>query len=365
MNVTLICIAAGTLVGILQLALGIAIGMWIRRASRVSGPAGEDEQRLRDLLAHLGELTSGITQDVQGHQERISHINDRLTESRPAGSTSLTELVVGVVGEVLRANSELQHRLSWAEVQLRQQSEEIADHLSQALTDELTRLPNRRALDEQLRRRLAGYARQGVPFSLMLIDIDYFKKVNDTYGHIAGDRVLCTVADVLRGALRKPDCVARYGGEEFAAILPCTALSEAVIAARHARTAVETATTHFEGHPISVTASVGLTCVQNGDDLLAILRRADDALYASKSGGRNCGHLHDGATCVRIGCGFAGREAEATLADSALHDRKMLRASGSPPALSPELSTACAELRDFAVSHEPAGRQVQGPAVPT
>jgi diguanylate cyclase len=374
MNTTALYIVAGTLLGVAQLAFGVAIGLWIRRPGRASGDACQlDEQRAREFLGRLETLTSGLNRDVQGHQAQLSKINHRLNaaphlqaksqrESRKDGKdqpTSLTELVVGVVGEVLRANQQLQERLSSAETQLQQQSAEIASHLSRSLTDDLTGLPNRRAFDDQLRQRLEGYARYAVPFSLLLIDIDYFKKVNDTHGHVAGDRVLSSIATVLRGAMRKPDIVARYGGEEFAAILPYTSLEDAVHAACHARLAVEGATTLFEGVSIRVTASVGLSSIQDGDDWTAILKRADDALYASKSGGRNCGHLHDGVKCVRIisDSTFTSdnrpREKDEPIPAAAAttegpRARLSLPVDHWSAPLSPELEAACADLRGIA-----------------
>jgi diguanylate cyclase len=254
-----------------------------------------------------------------------------------------------VVGEVLRANGQLQQKLSLAEAQLQEQSAAIASHLNQAMTDELTDLPNRRAFDDQLRRRLEGHKKHNVPFSIMLIDIDFFKKVNDTYGHVAGDRVLCDIADVLRAAMRKHDLIARYGGEEFAALLPCTSLEDAVHGARCARQTVEAATARFEGLTIRVTASVGLTAVRPGDDVTAIVRRADDALYASKSGGRNCGHLHDGVACIRIpSAADAGGEVPAQ--DAPTKPDTVFDA-WAVPGLSPELATACADLRGCADPH--------------
>jgi len=346
--VTVLYIAAGTLLGLAQLGLGILLGLWIRRSGRLADGGQVDERRARELLAHLSTLASGLSQDVQGHQNEITRLSARLTAPRQGNHTPLTDLVVGVVGEVLRANGHLQRKLSLAESQLQEQSAAIASHLNQAMTDELTGLPNRRAFDDQLRRRLEGHTQHNVPFSILLIDVDYFKRVNDTYGHVAGDRVLCDIAEVLRRAMRKHDLIARYGGEEFAALLPCTSLEDAMYAARYARLAVEAATSRMDGATIRVTASVGLAAAQHGDDLTTIIRRADDALYASKSGGRNCGHFHDGAACIRIpSAADMSERAEAGLADAA-DESESGEAAWPVPRLSPELATACADLRDCA-----------------
>jgi diguanylate cyclase len=351
MSTTALYISAGTLLGLVQLAIGVVIGLWLRRGGRAGETCGQlDEKRARELIGQLTGLTSGLSQDVQGHQAHIAQINDRLAATGSAPTSSLSEIVVGVVSEVLRANGDLQRRLSSAEAQLQQQSRDLASYLTRALTDELTGLPNRRAFDDQLRQRLDGYNRHQVPFSLMLVDVDYFKSVNDSHGHVAGDRVLGTIAQALRAAMRKHDVVARYGGEEFAVLLPYTSLDGAAHAARHARSAVQAAVTIFEGATIGVTASVGLSTAREHDNTTTIVKRADDALYASKSGGRNCGHAHNGVTCVRIledtsECDFGEK----------IEGRARRRAGASFKAVqsvSPELASACAELRDWAAQDD-------------
>lgn len=355
MSTTALYVFAGTLLGLTQFALGTAFGFWIRRYRADRNCPQLDRQRAEELLNRLTGLASGLTQDVRGHQAHIAEINDRLTASGAAAPSTLTDIVVGVVSEVLKANRDLQQRLSSAEAQLQQQSQDLASYLTRALTDELTGLPNRRAFDDQLRQRLEGYFRHLVPFSLMLVDIDYFKGVNDSHGHVAGDRVLCTIAQSLRAAMRKHDIVARYGGEEFAVLLPYTSLEGAAHAARHARSSVQAAVTVFDGATIQVTASVGLSTARERDNSTTIIKRADDALYASKSSGRNCGHVHNGAACVRIlDCeeGGAERAAESRFTVSGTASDTFSESAGawfhSPTTISPELAAACAELRDCA-----------------
>ena len=121
----------------------------------------------------------------------------------------------------------------------------------------------------------------------MMIDIDFFKKVNDTYGHASGDEVLRTVASVIKAQLRESDIPARYGGEEFAVLLPYTHIDEAKIVGERLRKAVEETTVQLDDLTINVTISMGLaefTQEETGEELFA---RADKALYEAKDGGRN------------------------------------------------------------------------------
>ena len=164
-----------------------------------------------------------------------------------------------------------------------------------ATTDLLTALRTRRYLDGHLVREIAAARRSGRPLGLLMIDVDHFKRVNDTYGHDAGDRALAQVGAVLRNCLRPGDVVARYGGEEFAALLPGVDPRGVLELAERVRLAVGTASiTAAEGMPLLVTVSVGAACVPDhaleaGD----LVRAADRALYAAKHAGRNRTCLSD------------------------------------------------------------------------
>ena len=160
----------------------------------------------------------------------------------------------------------------------------LLEHLqASALTDGLTGVANRRAFDAALDRELAIAARSGEPLTVVIIDLDHFKSLNDTYGHLAGDDVLRAVGAALRSSIRQGDIVARYGGEEFALVLPGTEAGDAVGIAQRVRDALS----RIDG-PRAVTASLGIACRPHaglsGGELLAA---ADTALYASKEGGRD------------------------------------------------------------------------------
>lgn len=159
--------------------------------------------------------------------------------------------------------------------------------LQYATLDALTNLNNRRQFETRLKQEIAITKRQNNPLCAMMIDIDFFKKVNDTYGHASGDEVLRTVASVIKAQLRESDIPARYGGEEFAVLLPYTHIDEAKIVGERLRKAVEETTVQLDDLTINVTISMGLaefTQEETGEELFA---HADKALYEAKEGGRN------------------------------------------------------------------------------
>ena len=164
--------------------------------------------------------------------------------------------------------------------------------LQYATLDALTNLNNRRQFETRLGQEISITKRQGNPLCAMMIDIDFFKKVNDTYGHAAGDEVLRTVAQIIKQTLRESDIPARYGGEEFAILLPFTHLDEAKIVGERLRNAVENAkiTINQETEDekvINVTISVGIAEFDNIESGEILFERADKALYEAKSNGRN------------------------------------------------------------------------------
>ena len=161
-------------------------------------------------------------------------------------------------------------------------------HKRLAARDGLTQLYNRRAFDERLAKARAREERQGGRFAVLLLDIDHFKKLNDTFGHPAGDAAIKHTARVLEEHLRQGDEAARYGGEEFAVILPGADAAGAVPLAERVRAAIERSQVVFEGARLAVTVSIGVSAwPDDGRELDALLAAADRALYAAKQEGRN------------------------------------------------------------------------------
>jgi len=157
-----------------------------------------------------------------------------------------------------------------------------------ASTDSLTRIYNRRVFREWCEREFALSLRTGNPFSLVIMDLDHFKRVNDRYGHRGGDEVLLAVVQIMQSSIRSIDTLGRWGGEEFVALLPGTGMEEALIVAQRVRRNVEGLALEIDQASVSVTVSLGLASLRDGEDTLdAMFLRADQALYQAKASGRN------------------------------------------------------------------------------
>ena len=157
-----------------------------------------------------------------------------------------------------------------------------------AITDDLTGIFNRRYFLDVAEREIARALRFGKPFASILLDIDGFKKINDSHGHGAGDVVLSTLASTCQRHCRKIDTFARYGGDEFCFLLPECTREEAQTFAERIRSAIEQIRVEYEGHSIPVTASLGVQSFAGSEDSLdRLLIRTDNAMYAAKQAGKN------------------------------------------------------------------------------
>ncbi len=165
----------------------------------------------------------------------------------------------------------------------------LEDARHSASTDLLTGLMNRRAVLEQMTREGNRSQLYGLPMTILILDIDLFKRINDQYGHFAGDRVIQTVAHTAARALRQCDYIARWGGEEFLIALPCTDTTGALATGERVRRAVEDAVTlTADGTPLRVTVSVGAASSDTPWMFEELARAADSALFDAKARGRNC-----------------------------------------------------------------------------
>jgi diguanylate cyclase (GGDEF)-like protein len=250
---------------------------------------------------HLGDGSVLATAHNERRTLLVSHLDDAvdpwLTALMPdARNVAIVPLVADAVVGVLvaetgqRSGSRIERRIvatteryaSHAAMAMRNAN--LLEKMQQmAVTDGLTELANRRSFDRSLDRELTRAARTDGRLSVVLLDIDHFKALNDTYGHVVGDQVLRQIAQALRDCGREYDTVARYGGEEFAAVLPGCSSALALQVADRLRRAVEEAPTD-----VPVTASAGVaTFPYDGIDANTLLEAADQALYAGKRSGRN------------------------------------------------------------------------------
>jgi len=156
-----------------------------------------------------------------------------------------------------------------------------------AYQDQLTMLPNRRYLDQQIELNIDEFNKIGTSFSVAMIDVDYFKQFNDTYGHDIGDEVLRMLSKVFKVAVRGSDFVGRWGGEEFIAVLKNVTEEQLDVITERIRMLVEKSSLRLHKPPLKVTISIGATCYKQGETIEDLFKRSDELLYTSKEKGRN------------------------------------------------------------------------------
>jgi len=181
----------------------------------------------------------------------------------------------------------LTNRISDMEQETQTLREQVTKEHNSAVRDALTKIPNRLAYEERIDSEIERSRRYKSSMAFIIWDIDHFKGINDHYGHIAGDKVLAVIAEVLRKNLRAADFIARYGGEEFVVIMPETEIDEAEKGCEKIRLAIENCNFHYRDTSVPITASCGYTTFTDGDNKESLFDRADKALYKAKKSGRN------------------------------------------------------------------------------
>jgi diguanylate cyclase len=250
--------------------------------------AGVAIQALIDQLASiLGAHDTGTTR----YGEVLEAVRDRLDPALgPDHLTAILGLIAGETRKMMDHNRILQSQLSTSGEQLAEMRRNLDDVRREAVTDGLTGLRNRKHFDGEVRRAAADAMEIGEPLSLMMVDIDHFKRFNDTWGHATGDTVLALVARTLGDCVGEREIACRYGGEEFAIIAPGLTLDRAAALGERIRAAVSSRQVFNRSRNLSlgqVTLSVGISEFDPGEPLASWIQRADDALYAAKREGRN------------------------------------------------------------------------------
>jgi diguanylate cyclase len=245
-------------------------------------------QRLMSSVAHSA-LQTGDRAGTFGAQ--LSGLTEALASSDVAQlAPRLSEVLAGTT-QMKTSVEALQQKFSVSQQEIERLRVDLERARGEALLDPLTGLLNRKGFDEQLQLLLAQPAGAGKTHGLVMLDIDKFKAVNDTHGHLVGDRVIQGVGEILRSTVtRGGQSVARYGGEEFAILMPQASMDECVELAElvRARTrAMKIRNRKTQEVLLTVTISGGVTGVQRGDDAASLISRADAALYASKHAGRD------------------------------------------------------------------------------
>ncbi len=248
------------------------------------------------------ELCHALRETEEGRRMHIllmsdEHGEEQLTRAYEVGADGYAPSTISAKAlrtRLFAAQRLVQLQNAWEKdrAQLRQIAAELAVAnrrlANAALTDLLTGLPNRRSAMDQLQQAWSAASRSEQPLSVMVIDVDHFKHINDTYGHAAGDIVLREAAEVLRQSARRGDSVCRIGGEEFLVICPNTDLKAAVLSAERLRTTIAARNIAIGDATRNITISIGVAMRhENTADIDALVNLADQALYAAKQGGRN------------------------------------------------------------------------------
>ncbi len=296
---------------LLQETLHVQQTLAVQRARETENFLLALSQRLVDVYRFLAGEQDRRTKAAEEVGSFDSHVRDEINELRTQvqAASNLPDLkhtielrVQGILQLVDRYRiqtessgrslhtevQELEARLKRMEKESARLREMVRNEHKRALLDALTGVANRQALQDRSRQEYQRWKRYGNPLSLIMVDVDFFKKINDRFGHLAGDKVLVKVAQTLNGQLRQTDFMARYGGEEFAILLPQTQREEAMQVAEKLRQHVQDAPFHFSGEPVKVTCSMGVAELREGDSWEQAVDRADQCLLRAKQEGRNC-----------------------------------------------------------------------------
>ncbi|MCA9141715.1 MAG: GGDEF domain-containing protein [Planctomycetaceae bacterium] len=267
---------------------GFLVGK-LRRNRSADGKAAErDMQRAKAIIEEFEVIAAKLQQAVQQHQQQVVQFKDRVNAASQGRRNADWDDFSIEAERILKPTLALADQVARAYDQIKQQSNVLVN-LQESRIDALTGVGNRRMFDQSLENHRALFNRYGKHFSLVIIDLDHFKQINDTYGHIHGDRALATVGSLLRELARETDVVARYGGEEFVILMPETPLAGACLFCDRIRREID--------KKLDLTASIGVASTEDytiADDLV---NAADQALYQAKESGRNQVHLSDSQGC--------------------------------------------------------------------
>ena len=249
------------------------------------------QTELQNLVANLSESTTKTDEEVGRFDQSLKRYNNQLEGQ--VDSAALQRIADGMLTDsrAMRAStSSLKARLEVSKAEIDSLRNELDEAKKEALTDSLTNLTNRKGFSKAFDESISTTDSVQLAPCLLMVDIDFFKRVNDTYGHVVGDQVIQFIGSNLKKQIKGKDTAARFGGEEFAVLLVETSLDGAHTVAENIRKVIESAqlVNKTTRQQIShVTVSVGVARYQNDESLESFVSRADEALYKSKQSGRN------------------------------------------------------------------------------
>ncbi len=272
--------------------VGIVVGFLIGRAyTLLNEPRRlrKDRERTLDALQKLLVSAEQFNSDVGTHNQELNSVKHSVSEMEDTGIDSFQKVLISQISAVVESNKRMENDLTMTRYQLEEQAQEIDRTRREARTDQLSGLENRKAFDEALLYSITRFRSKQINFALLLCDVDHFKRINDTFGHQAGDAVVKRIGSTLKDCVRPHDHVARFGGDEFAVLLQNVNADVARDVAVRMRGTVERKNFAVDGGDaeLAVTLSMGLAGVMQEDTMETILKRADQALYRSKEKGRN------------------------------------------------------------------------------
>ncbi len=261
----------------------------------LKGGLEEARSRLKDLVSTFIDRVGEMSQSADGYHARIGEYSEKISQARDI--TELGDVVGGLSADIgglrdaLRSNHEeliaARTQAEQAEKRVQELQQELSLVSSLVREDQLTGALNRRGMDEAFERELARTTRLQAPLSIGMLDLDHFKKLNDSLGHQAGDEALRHLTRVVHGMLRPTDTLARYGGEEFLILLPNTDLDEAEHVLKRIQRELTRQFFMHGNERVLITFSAGVAALHPDESQAALVARADTAMYAAKKLGRN------------------------------------------------------------------------------
>jgi len=267
-----------------------------RQLNEISGVLTDEQSDSQEGRKDAAELQKLTAESVENIHTQVIQEND-INKLKSAIKDNLDSIKTGVSSFVSRdnerykkseqRNSTLQQQITFMEQESDELQKKLSENRQKLMFDTLTGVRSRISYDEILEQELLRWSRYQEAFSFAILDIDHFKRVNDQFGHNAGDKALKIVAKMMTKNIRKTDFLFRIGGEEFVLLLPKTSLQNAQPLVEKIRLSVGDAGFHFKQEKVNISLSAGLTAINTGDNEESIYERADKALYQAKNNGRN------------------------------------------------------------------------------